>query len=219
MRAFSVKGEGLQLGLADLPPTLRPTVEELGFERRGAVCVRRFPAEAAHRETAAARFEECAELMVRQAAGLDDVPWENALSTLLERTGGAGWWLTGSAALAVRGLAVAPRDLDVITSRDDCRRVADALVDLLVEPFADGGHLGAWWWRAFAGGRIECVGGVHASIDRDGPSDFGPAAGTRLERAYWNGWTIQVPPLELQLRSAERRGLADRAALIREALA
>jgi hypothetical protein len=216
MRAFALYGSELQLGLADVGSDVREAVEGLGFARRGALYVREFPGDARHAAAAGARFEHCAEAMVRQAAGLDPVPWSEALDLLLERAHALDWWLVGSAALAVRGLAVAPRDLDVIATADGCMQLADALADLLVEPVADGGLLGRRWFRAFAHGRIECVGGVHASLE---PCDFGPEAAARLDGVEWHGATLRVPPLDLQLRAAERRREDARAALIREALA
>jgi hypothetical protein len=216
MRAFALTGAELQLALADVGPELEPAVRKLGFDRRGALFVRSFPAAAPYAAEAVSRFEAVAEPMVRQAAGLEPVPWSDALTTLVERAGTDGWWLAGSVALAVRGIAVGPRDLDVISDTDGCERLAGALADLLIEPLADGGHLGERWLRAFAGARVECVGGVH--VDHAG-TDFGAVAATRLETVEWNGHRLRVPPLELQLRAAERRGLDARAALIREALA
>jgi hypothetical protein len=219
MRAFAVEGAELRLAIADVGPELAPAVRELGFARAGALWVRTFAGDAPHVHAAATRFEACAEALVAQAAGVVDAPWEEALALVLDRAGADDWWLAGSAALAARGLDVKPRDLDLISSTAaGCARLADALADVLVEPLADGGYLGEAWFRAFAGARIECVGGVHASADADEPSDFGPHAAERLELVDWHGHTLRVPPLELQLRASERRGLDERAALIRGAL-
>jgi hypothetical protein len=129
MRAVAVTGETLRLCLADVTAELEPAVTALGFTRRGALFVRAF---ATVDEQVAARFEVCAEAMVEQAAGRAPAPWENALELLIERAGGREWVLAGSAAHAVRGVDI--------------------------EPVGDGGWLGARWWRAFAGARIECVG-------------------------------------------------------------
>ena len=193
-------------------------MQALGFGRRGAISMRAFPAGASYAAAAGARFEIHAESMVRQAAGLDPAPWEDALATLVDRAGTRDWWLAGSAALAVRGLAVAPRDIDLIADAAACDRLAAALADLLVEPLTDGGYLGKRWFRGFAGARFECVGGVHPTVDDDEPSDFGPYAAARLETVEWNGHALRLPPLDLQLRASERRGLTERAALIRDAL-
>jgi hypothetical protein len=203
--------------LEEVEPELERAVAELAFAHEGPSWVRAFPADAPHCEAAERRFVECARTLVRQTAGLEPVPWAETLETLVERTGTDGWWLVGSGALAVRGAPVSPRDLDLISDATGCERLADSIADLLVEPLADGGFLGTRWLRAFGSARIECVGGVHASVDDgDEPSDFGPLAATRLETVEWRGHALRMPPLELQLRVSERRGLAGRAQMIRE---
>jgi hypothetical protein len=71
---------------------------------------------------------------LRQCARLEPAPWEDALMNALRRLHLAdfAWWLYGSAALAVRGLPVAPADVDL--------HVADAFAagrlfdDVLVTP-------------------------------------------------------------------------------------
>jgi hypothetical protein len=208
MRAFSVHGVDLQLGLADVPADLAAAVDELGFARMGAVVSRRFPAGAPYAAQAAAHFEECAERMIYQAARIDKAPWRRALEDVLARLPADGWFLAGSTALAVRGVQLDPRDVDLVAfDADSCARIAEVLEDVLVEPLVDGGPLGEKWFRAFSHARIECVGGPHASNDTPHPSDFGPFAMARLTTAHWRGFDIPVPPLELQLASRQRRGL------------
>lgn len=55
-------------------------------------------------------------------------------------------------------------------------------------------------------------------MDEPEPVDYGPAAASRLEHVTWRGHRIAVPPLDLQLAVANRRGLADRARLIEAAI-
>jgi hypothetical protein len=208
MRAFGVHGVELQLGLADVPGDLAAAVEDLGFERMGAVFARRFPGDAPYATGAVERFEEHAERMVYQAARVDTTPWRRALEEVVSRAPADGWFLAGSAALAVRGVAVEPRDVDLVAFDDEsCAQLAAALEDVLVEPLVGGGRLGECWFRAFSHARIECVGGPHASHDKPHPSDFGPLAIARLATVRWRGWDVRVPPLELQLASRQRRGL------------
>ncbi|HET8893266.1 MAG TPA: hypothetical protein VFM96_04125 [Gaiellaceae bacterium] len=139
MRAFSMEGNDLQLGLADVDAKFTPVVEELGFTRVGALFVRRFPADAEYWEKASARFEFTAEEMVAQAGGVVPVRWESTLELLHERAVGIEWRLEGDAA-----------ELGYISIAGDARKLAAALADLLVEPFASGR------FRAFGQARIEC---------------------------------------------------------------
>jgi len=180
MRAFSVHGDELQLGLADVAAELRPAVEELGFERAGAVYVRRFPGNAQYAGRAAERFELTAERMVAQAARLEPAGWESTLDTLCERGGGIGWSLVGSAARALRGQDVAPRDIDIVAAVEASETLAAAVADLLVEPLVEGGRLGERWFRAFGEARLECVGGIHEPV------------ATSYETVIWRGHKLRA---------------------------
>ncbi len=163
-------------------------------------------------------FERSVEAMVRQAAGRDPTPWEAVLERLIALTDGhtVDWCLVGSAALAVRGLAVAPGDVDLVTSASGAEQLEHLLRDYRVEPLQ---RSEGWIWRsfgrAFLGGRLEWVGGVNAGADTPAVSDFGPTALARLEVVRWRGVALKVPPLDLQLAVSERRGKHPRAALIR----
>jgi hypothetical protein len=219
MRASAQRwGSQLVLALEAVAPELEAAVRELAFEPERHRYVRRFPADAPHADRAAARFPLVAAGIVSQTARLSAVPWEDALAELIDRAAGVDWWLTGSAALAVRGLDVAPRDLDVIVDGGGAPSLADALADLLVEPLVPGGALGEWWTRAFVGARVEIVGNVRAAVDDPEPSDFGPVAAGRLDVVRWRDADVRVPPLELQLAVSRRRGLDDRVRAIRAAL-
>ena len=128
--------------------------------------------------------------------------------------------LVGSAALAVRGLDVAPGDLDLIVDSAGAQRLGDILLDSLIEPVRPTtGWVGDWFGRAFLHASVEWVGGMSPAVDLPAPTDFGPTAAARLETVRWRGHNLRVPPLDLQLAVSERRGLADRAALIRQAMA
>jgi hypothetical protein len=76
------------------------------------------------------------EEMLRQKAGGVPVPWERTLLAFLEIVEGQelDWWLCGSAALAVRGLAVSPNDVDLNVAETSALRLGELLADCLVEP-------------------------------------------------------------------------------------
>lgn len=69
-------------------------------------------------------------------------------------------------------------------------------------------------WRAFCGARIEWIGGARPFVDEPLPADFGPMAASRLETVTFGDWPVRVPPLDLQRAVSQRRGLADRVAMI-----
>ena len=106
--------------------------------------------------------------MPRQAAGHEPVPWEAALDAFLDRVDGREicWWLTRSAALAVRGLDITPRDLDLVVDDEGAGQLGELLAEWLVEPVTPvTDWVSRWWERAFLHARIEWVGGVEPQAD------------------------------------------------------
>jgi hypothetical protein len=202
--------------IVDLPGELVPAARKTAFSDGGRHWSRSFPAGTPHLDRAWDNFQRLAEPCLRQTAGLDPVPWAEALAEVCRRLHGAGvpWWLTGSGALAVRGIPVTPGDLDLVVPDEAAHRVGDLLLDGLIEPVAPAGWFCRWWGRAVLGARVEWVGGVGPAADEPEATDFGLVAAARLEVVRWRGAEIRVPPLGLQRAVSVRRGLAERVRLI-----
>jgi hypothetical protein len=210
---LELEGREARFVLVDLDDAERGAARDLWFAEDGDRFVRRFDAVPAVRVYP--RFVACARELLDQTAGRVRPRWEEALAVLLDRAGEVDWWLGGSAALAVRGVDVVPRDVDLVTSPAGAQELARRLGDLLVEPLTVGeGWIATHFARAFGGARIEWIGGV--SAEAAGAGDFGPAAEERLETVGWRGRTIRVPPLDLQLASARARRLDARVAAIEQ---
>jgi hypothetical protein len=195
---------------------LQEALAGLFFAPAGVEFTRSFPPDAPGLADAYRRFARCARELLEQTARLRPVPWRDALRVAATRLDRAGveWFVCGSAALAVRGVDVEPRDIDLVVG--DHARAAAAFADALIEPpshDADGQWVAAWFGRAFLGARVEWI--ADAYPDAAEPSEFGADAAARLERVDWSGRTVLVTPLDLQLAVSERRGLHDRAATIR----
>jgi len=201
-------------------PELATGAEHLlmGYQRHGDEWRCGYPADTPGLAVCWRNLSSCAELMLRQAAGLEPVPWREALSELCRRTSGieCDWWLTGSAALAVRGAPIEPGDLDLVCSGDAALHLGRVFADAMIEPVAraDSGWISNYWGRAFLSARIEWIGDPKPEVDSPSPCDFGPAAASRLETVAWAGWQLRVPPLDLQRAVSLRRGLTDRVRLI-----
>jgi hypothetical protein len=221
VRALKSRVDGSSFVVEEVPGELEAALVELGFSRDGARLRRSFPVDPREVLRTYARFAEHLEELVLQTARLRPAPWEDALEELARRIAGVDveWWLTGSAALALRGAEVAPRDLDLVTDDAGARLLAECLADALVEPLQPAQWFCRWWGRAFLGARVEWVGGVGPAADEPEPTDFGLVAAASLETVAWRGHVVRVPPLALQLAVTERRGLHDRAARIRAVLA
>lgn len=198
--------------VTSVAPELLDAVRAAGFQDCADGWAKSFPSDTPHLAEAWASFQRLLVPWLRQAARIDPVPWAEALAETADRLDGAriDWWLTGSTALAVRGVDVAPGDVDLVVAEQDARAVGDLLLDGLVEPVAPADWFCRWWGRAFLGARVEWVGGVGPAADEPLPSDFGPTAASRLEAVLWRGRWLRVPPLDLQRAVSVRRGLDDR---------
>jgi len=116
--------------------------------------------------------------MLRQAHGLQPVPFDDALGELLQRISepllkdGIEWYVGGSGAVRLLAGVGAPNDLDIGTSRAGVDRLGELLAEYLIEPVAptDG-----------AGGRL--VVGGRAFVGS-------PRAGARVE------WAVPLEPRE-----------------------
>lgn len=197
-------------------PAFRAALGELFFEEHPGRHIKRFPRGTVSDEIFR-RFESHLEALLRQTARLEQPPWEDALRETARRLDNAGidWWLTGSAALAARGLPIVPRDLDLVVSDEAAAAAAIAFDDVSIEPpVAVEGWFCRWWGRAWIDARVEWVGGVTEAADQPLPTDFGLVAEASLERIAWRDLTILVPRLELQRAVSARRGLTDRVRLI-----
>lgn len=177
----------------------------------------------AHLDRLFANFTRYVPDLVAQSAGVQPVPWEKSLRAFLEIIEGQdfNWWLVGSGALAVRGIPVQPGDLDLVVQDQGTLRLSELLLDTMIEPVIDSrGWVGDWFCRTFLHARLEWVGDVDPQIDQsEHPTDFGPVALARSDTIEWQGHTIQVPPLDLQLAVCEQRGLTERVQLIRQFMA
>lgn len=162
-------------------------------------------------------FRSHIEEILRQHGGAEVVPWEVALRDFLRRVDGARskWWLSGSAALAVRGIDISPRDLDFAVT--DARALEELVKDASVEPVTRMSEwVAEWFGRAFLGALVEWVSDVrHPIVDRNG-LEQGDEAASRLEAVQWEDHLVPVTPLDLQLVVAEQRGQLDRVGKIKQ---
>jgi hypothetical protein len=174
--------------------------------------VRRFPPSDAT-ATIYERFSACVSRLLAHAVLREPPQWEESLERLHRRLAGeeVEWLLGGSAALAIRGVAVTPRDLDFVVA--DQSATARAMADLLIEPplRSDGRWIAEWFGRAWDGTRIEWAAETRPELDDHAwTSDIGPTAVARAETVEWHGLHLRLPPLDLQLAVARERGLHDR---------
>lgn len=205
----------------DVPEKYHDVLRHLAYSPTEEGFIKSYSEDLPTVEAAVQNFPRHAVDMLLQAAGEQPVLWEQTLLMLIERVAGANldWWLCGSAALAVRGLAVQPHDVDLVVMGDGAPALAEIMRDDLLEPFVPVENwVTDWFGRSFLDCRLEWIGNPDPIVDANGPSDFGPIAVSRLETVQWRGHALRVPPLDLQLTTSRSRGLHQRAELIEAAL-
>lgn len=204
--------------ISDLDPAYHGAAQDLYYTPTDSGFAKAFPTDTPHLNRAYQNFEQSAEEMILQTARVRPSRWEQALLVFLQSIKHAqiNWYLGGSSALAVRGLDITPRDLDIVVDDAGAQKLGDLMLDYLIEPVTPvQGWICNWFGRAFIYTRLEWVGGVNHKADEPEISDFGPSAASRLEVVKWHGNEIRVPPLELQLHVSERRGLIERSEKIK----
>jgi hypothetical protein len=214
-------GDQTSFIVAEADPACFQALRDLAFTETADGFARSFPSASPLLDRAYDNFALDAEEMILQTARLRPVPWDRALEAFLSIVESEAmamtWWLVGSTALAVRGLDITPRDIDLSVDAAGAHRLADLLADSIVQPVqATPDWFCDWFGRAFLHARIEWVGGVDARADDPEISDFGPTAASRMQTIQWRGHTVHVPPLELQLLISQRRGLSERVAQIQK---
>jgi len=201
-------GEITEFWVFDVDPQLGTALETLAWEPRDGGWVKSFPCPVPEQAARAfANIQHLLEPLLRQYLGMTAVPWEAALDGVCGRleSRGVDWWLCGSAALAVRGVAVVPRDLDLVVADADAVAVGRLLSDGLIEPVCVAAWpISKWWGRAFLHARVEWVGGVTPAADEPQVTDYGPTAANSLQAIRWRDWDVRTAVLPSTRRERGR---------------
>lgn len=213
--------------LTDVAPADRAAIEGDYFTPDGDGYSKTFSKDAPHMDAAAANFVRYADQLYGDTLTRGSSLWREGLRHFVDTMAGSGieWFLIGSCVLAVRGLEVVPRGVDVVFPHaSDLPRVRDLFDPDTLQPLLEcEGWVAAAYGEAFHGCKIamafmtqDCLDALDP--DGAGPSDSGPYAASHLETATWEGRTIPVPPMQLLLNINRRRGRADRVRLITDYL-
>jgi len=215
MRIVTGREDGWRtVRVADADRDQRAALVALGY---GPDLVRRYPPGTRHFDRAAANTGLWLGEMVRQRMTGTMAGWAGPLGDLLDRAGQAQIPVAviGGVALAVRGGALRPGDVDVITTVEGADALADSYQDVLVVPVADDPGFGIWG-RAFTGGiRVEWLG--NPARAPEGPWPLAAQQWTiasPYEEVRWQGRVLRVPPVELARRIEVHRQRLDRVAAI-----
>jgi hypothetical protein len=209
-------------GLTDVAPGDRETIEADYYTPDGDGYTKTFSRTAPYIEAATANFVRYADQLYGETLTRGSSLWREGLLHFLDTMEGSGieWFLIGSCVLAIRGLDIVPRGVDVVFRHaSDLSRVRDLFGPDTLQPLMEcEGWVAKAYGEAFHGCKIAMAFGTQDSLDTLEPSDSGPYAASHLETATWEGREVPVPPMQLLLNINRRRGRAERVRQITEYL-
>lgn len=146
--------------------------------------------------------------------------WRSALEGLPAVRHGR-WAVGGSASLALHGLPIDPRDVDLLADQVAVAELVDGLQDSVVidqAPWDRGDVRAARRVLAVMEGvELEILMGVEA-VGSDGRVVMSTPSLERVDPVALNNRWIPVLPLSIMLKLLEATGIQERAAMVREAM-
>jgi hypothetical protein len=212
-------GNDILFVVSEFSPEYKEVFENACYSLEDGSYTKRFANDTPNISRIRENWENYAEEMFAQMGYFKTPRWEEALLGFMERIRDTDihWWLTGSCAACVRGVNIRPHDVDIMLRSEDIYKVNQLFADYIVEPIKSSkGWVAANFGVLFMDARIDLAFDPEDFVDNPEPVDFGPYAMRNLEDVDWNGHTVRVPPLELQMQVNKRRGRDDRAAAIEE---
>lgn len=207
--------------ISDFPSEYKAVFENSFYSLEGGSYIKRFPKDTPNITRIMTNFEKYAEEMFSQMGYFSKARWEEALLDFVNKLDGTDidWWLTGSCATCLRGIAIEPHDIDIMLHSEDIYKINEIFADYIVEPIMiSKGFVVANFGVMFINARVDLAFDPESFVDNPDPVDFGPYAMQNLEEIIWNGHKIKIPLLELQLNVNKRRGRYDRVKAIEDFL-
>ena len=208
--------------IEEAPAEFDHVLEHFFFEKRGGIHRKIYQKESLmfdhDRGVLIRNFRKYLPQMIKHFLEQEPLDWESALQETTETLcrHGIRWWLAGSAACSVRGIDIAPHDIDIMTYLSEVPKFRDAFARHRVEPFH---HVSDWMVKGFGviylNGRVDIAFDPEESSDVNGILDYGVYASQHLEEISWYGYRIMVPPVELHITGNENRGRKKRVELIK----
>jgi hypothetical protein len=207
----------VQFIVTDVPEDIGQKLADDYYVRQADRFVRSYPLSSPHIDQIAQSFVLNADRYISQAYGNAPVPWNNALKSFINRLRDLDieWLLIGSCPLAIRGIDVAPRGVDLVCRMKDFELVQETLVDCTVLPFeACENWVAKAFGVAFLGAPISIAFEPQDCLDQPDPIDSGPYAMAHAETILWEGYQLPVPPIQLSININRKRERTERVALI-----
>ncbi len=212
----------IRFSISNFDEKYREILKMCFYNELNGVYYKNFSADYQYMDNVRKNFELFAEDMFKQLGYYSEIPWEDALKLFCQRVEGYNidWWLTGSCASCLRGIALKPHDVDIMVDSKDIHLIESLFSEYLIEPIVNtGGWLTKDFGVIFLKARIDIASDPVESLDDPIPVDCGPTAKRNLETIRWADFDIRIPPIELQLNANKRRNRVDRIKLIESYIA
>lgn len=214
--------DGVQVRIATDDSARLDALARLGFPIEGSHAVRTFPANTAHLDTAIRNLSVTIEAMVVQVLEALPIAWPEMLMDFLAVAAEMDhpYAVVGSCAIAIRGVPIAPGDIDVITTPAGVDDYSHRYRSSLVVPAATVDGFGRWARAYVMGGRLEWLGNPPRPFDGTWPRSAASwSVHWPFEEVAWQGTVVRVPPLAIQRDIEELRGRQQNVAAIEKHLA
>lgn len=213
--AFDTLGEDIRFRIHSFDPKYEDVLKMCYYQPVDDGYAKIYPRSAKYIDKMMDRYQTYAKAMFDQLGYFAEIPWQDGLEAFCARVAPTGipWWLTGSCAACIRGVALNPHDIDIMVDSADVPRLTERFQDWLIEPILDTqGWVTKDFGVIFNHCRIDIASDPSAMLDTPEPADCGPYAKAHLETVTWRGYAIRIPPLDLQIGVNRRRGRMDRVA-------
>lgn len=160
-------------------------------------------------EYCAENFAKYGEISVRQQLKIIPAPWEKALELFIPemKKTGADWFIHGSTAMALHGIKIKPKDINVcIPNYSDFDKVRDHFCKLAIQPFERCDN-----WVASGSGSIFLEANIGFSF---GNKELEPYDMSGLDKLPYKGEFIYVSSLQALKQDNKMYGRDERARLI-----
>lgn len=205
--------------LSNLSYEEKNVLEDDFMMKEGDVLYKTFSKETANIEIISKNFQSNFERVVLQRSGKEKANWQSSLKIVCEKLKNkdVNWYVSGSCALALRGIEVQPKDLNLIFDLKDLEVVKELFKTETVLPII---HCDDWVLEEIGAlyieSSVDVAFGLKDILNEPEPLDSSPYSMNNLEDIEWNGYTIKIPPVHTSLNINKRRKRLERVKLIEE---
>jgi hypothetical protein len=218
---ISKKNGEFFFGLTDLTAEEKNLLSEDFYSNENEVYFKKHSETIPEIELIAKNYKKNIEKIINQRLRKEKTDWKTALKFIAEelKKTDIKWYVSGSCALALRGIEVEPKDLNLIfENKEDKEKIKNILGKYAIEPIAE---CKDWILELYGAAYIEncfidIASGLKDDLNHPDPIDSSPYAIENLEEINWEGYNLKIPPIQLSLNINKKRKRLETVKLIEE---